>query len=422
MGSELGGAFLGKLSGFLNRQLTKMREILILERNVLVLGVTSALGTFGNSLWFFILPLYLRDLGVGTGGIGLLHTARYLLVFFTQPLGGYLADRLGRKRVILTGNLIGSCSVLLFALGGKSMVAMSAYLFFNLGSTLPTAALNSMLTESVPKERRGTAVGTFFTLASVLATLGPPLGGIVSETLGFKTLFFIGFSTLALMVLARLLYLKETMQPTPSLPSSTPLKEMITRSGEVFRNRDLSMLFLAFGVYTGALSLTDFLIPLYSQEQLRLGPKYIGLMYSVPSLANLVFSLPSGKVADRLGRRRCVLLSWAGRSLFTIAYVYSTSNFTAFLTFSGWTLFDILNRPARIVWISDMTQMENRGTVMGLFASFMNLFSLPGPALGGALYQISPAYPFYANIMLCMLAIVLLLKFSLETSYSKSSS
>jgi MFS family permease len=392
-----------------------MGEILALERNVLVLGLTSALGTFGNSLWYFLIPLYLRDLGVDMASMGLMYTANSLLVFVAQPFGGYLADRIGRKRVIIIGNLTGSCAILVLALSKTSFMAFPAYLLFNLGSVLPSPALNSMLTESVPEKRRGTAVGTFFTLASVLATLGPPLGGSLSEMFGYRILFMIGLSTHAIMVLARLLFLRETKQPASSLQRSPRFKEIWMSLRGIFGRRDLSMLFVAFGVYTGAISLTEFLIPLYAQEQLRLSPKEIGLMYSAPSIANVLFSLPSGKVADKLGKKNSVLLSWAGRSVFTLAYVYSKNSYLALLTFLGCTLFGIMDRPARIMWIADITQPENRGTMMGLFSTFTQVFALPSPALRGDLYHASPAFPFYANILLCVLSLAILLKFVPET-------
>ena len=74
----------------------------------------------------------------------------------------------------------------------------------------------AMLTESVGRKRRATAVGTFYSIAPTLASAGPILGGLVYEKHGFKPLFLIGSLLLFVVTCIRAGLLKEIHRPTSS--------------------------------------------------------------------------------------------------------------------------------------------------------------------------------------------------------------
>ena len=400
-----------------------MREMLALERNVVVLGVTSALATFGNSLWYFFLPIYMSDMAIGIAQIGMMYAAGNFLVFFVQPIGGYMTDRLGRKNTIIIGNLIYAVSIGFFSLINIAWMVLPVYILFKIGSAFSAPATKVMLAESVPETKRGTAVGSFYTLAPVLAILGPPLGGILVKSFNYNLLFFISFLLGIFMTVIRLTFLKETKKGSPtSFRGWSSFKVTISKYSEIFKNRNISFFFITFGFYRCALAMTDFLIPLYSENQLKLDTREIGLLFSVPSIANLTFSLPAGKITDRIGKRKSMILSLVGRSLFCMGFILSKSWLWAILAFYLMIIFDILTKPASVVWIANVTDIENRGMMMGLFSTFTLLFTLPSPVGGASLYAVSPMYPFFANILLCVLAMIILVTFTSESGENSKNS
>lgn len=400
-----------------------MREILALERNVVVLGVTSALATFGNSLWYFFLPIYMHDMAIGITQIGMIYAAGNFLAFFVQPIGGYMTDRLGRKNTIIIGNLIYAISIGFFSLINKAWMVLPVYMLFRLGSDLSIPATKVMLAESVPETKRGTAVGSFYTLAPVLAIFGPPLGGILVKSFSYNLLFLISFILGIFMTVMRLAFLKETIKKTTTSFRGWPsFKSTISKYSEIFKNRNISFFFITFGLYSCALAMTDFLIPLYSENQLKLDTREIGLLFTIPSIAHLTFSLPAGKITDRIGKKKSIILSLVGRSLFCMGFILSKSLLWALLAFYLMIIFDILTKPASIVWIANVTDSENRGMIMGLFSTFTLLFTLPSPMGGASLYAVSPMYPFFANILLCILAMVILVTFTSESEENSKTS
>lgn len=397
--------------------------MLALERNVIVLGGTSALATFGNSLWYFFLPIYMRDMAIGIAQIGMIYAAGNFLGFFVQPIGGYMTDRLGRKNTIIIGNLMYAVSIGFFSLINKAWMVLPVYMLFRLGSDLSIPATKVMLAESVPETKRGTAVGSFYTLAPALAIFGPPLGGVLIKSFSYNLLFFISFILGIFMTIMRFAFLKETIKKTPTSFQGWPsFKSTISKYGEIFKNRNISFFFITFGLYSCALAMTDFLIPLYSENQLKLDTSEIGLLFTIPSIAHLTFSLPAGKITDRIGKRKSIILSLVGRSLFLMGFILSKSLLWALLAFYLMIIFDILTKPASVVWIAKVTDSENRGMMMGLFSTVTLLFALPGPVGGASLYAVSAMYPFFANMLLCILAMVILVIFTSESGEQSKNS
>lgn len=410
-------------SFFSFKRFEKIREMLALERNVIVLGGTSALATFGNSLWYFFLPIYMRDMAIGIAQIGMIYAAGNFLGFFVQPIGGYMTDRLGRKNTIIIGNLMYAVSIGFFSLINKAWMVLPVYMLFRLGSDLSIPATKVMLAESVPETKRGTAVGSFYTLAPALAIFGPPLGGVLIKSFSYNLLFFISFILGIFMTIMRFAFLKETIKKTPTSFQGWPsFKSTISKYGEIFKNRNISFFFITFGLYSCALAMTDFLIPLYSENQLKLDTSEIGLLFTIPSIAHLTFSLPAGKITDRIGKRKSIILSLVGRSLFLMGFILSKSLLWALLAFYLMIIFDILTKPASVVWIAKVTDSENRGMMMGLFSTVTLLFALPGPVGGASLYAVSAMYPFFANMLLCILAMVILVIFTSESGEQSKNS
>lgn len=334
-----------------------------------------------------------------------------------------MTDRLGRKNTIIIGNLIYAVSIGFFSLINKAWMVLPVYMLFRLGSDLSIPATKVMLAESVPETKRGTAVGSFYTLAPALAIFGPPLGGVLIKSFSYNLLFFISFILGIFMTIMRFAFLKETIKKTPTSFQGWPsFKSTISKYGEIFKNRNISFFFITFGLYSCALAMTDFLIPLYSENQLKLDTSEIGLLFTIPSIAHLTFSLPAGKITDRIGKRKSIILSLVGRSLFLMGFILSKSLLWALLAFYLMIIFDILTKPASVVWIAKVTDSENRGMMMGLFSTVTLLFALPGPVGGASLYAVSAMYPFFANMLLCILAMVILVIFTSESGEQSKNS
>ena len=142
----------------------------------------------------------------------------------------------------------------------------------------------------------------------------------------------------------------------------------------------------------------------------------IGFLYSLLSAINIVCNTPFGKLADKVGRRKTVIISWIGENIFMMAFIFSPNFHVAALTFGLWIALGQMDTPAGVAWISELTDKEQRGTVLGISSSMSSILSLPSPSIGGLLYSISPLFPFYADGILSAAALALLLTKTTEIS------
>lgn len=146
---------------------------------------------------YSILPLYFQSLGAGKTQIGLLYTCGASAGAIMAPFLGQLSDKIGRKRVLLL-------SMALFALVflGYALSTKTHHLFpVQVGEGMAWAALGAsavaLIADFVPEERRGKAMGIYNSTWNFGWIIGPSLGGVLSDQIGFRLTFMISVFIIA---------------------------------------------------------------------------------------------------------------------------------------------------------------------------------------------------------------------------------
>ena len=162
---------------------TQSIKTVVSNRNVMAVTITQSLYMFGMFLWRPFLGLYILELGGTKGNIGLLTTLTSLTTLLVQLPGGFISDKLGRKRVILLASATAFLPSLIFNYSTNwttlipGAIATAIY-------TLATPALNALIADSLPEENRATGFGVY-TMAWYLAIVAAfPVGGFMLDKLG----------------------------------------------------------------------------------------------------------------------------------------------------------------------------------------------------------------------------------------------
>jgi MFS family permease len=387
-----------------------------MNRNVLVLGISSAIGTFSNTLWYFFLPILFLGQGAGALQIGLIYSVTTLLSAVLQMPFGTFVDRYGRKASILLGGFVQFSSVLLLAVAPGPLAAASAYLLFSgVGGVISTLGITALVTESVPAERLAVSFGSWKTMAGSIAVVAPFLGGFIIQTQGMREVFLVSSGLLLAVLFLRAVFLRETFKRTPDTSKTArPVSFHFKGLAEfhaLLHERSFLIFAVAYGIYNALLFQSSFVIPLYSQSVLGLSPVQIGLMFSVFVIFDAVFSLPYGKLADYFGHTRIILVSWVAEMGWMMAFAYSAGPLMALVVFSFWVAFGSLDGPALQAVLGTLTKTERRGFSLGFFNTFALAIVIPAELITGALYSVSSRLPFFANLMLDLVALGLFLFF-----------
>ena len=156
------------------------------QRTLIVLFFSQMATAVGFSSIFPFLPLYVKSLGSSTGMsvellAGLVFSAQAFTMMLAAPVWGRLADRYGRKLMIIRASFGGAIVLLMMAFvqTAEQLVALRALQGLISGIV---AANSALLAAQVPRERMGYAMGTLQVGLGAGVAFGPLIGGIVADT------------------------------------------------------------------------------------------------------------------------------------------------------------------------------------------------------------------------------------------------
>ncbi len=263
------------------------KSFLGLSRDNVLILVSMLLWGSGEGLWFYVQPLYIKSLGADPLEIGLVMSlGPVLMVLGLLPVGS-LADRYGRKRVMLSGSSMGVLSVLLLAAARDWRQSIPGFLlYFGSGCCLP--AIQSY----VARASEGRDLNRTFSLVYAAFALGlivfPTIGGWLAEAAGFA---------LPLM-LAALFYAASTSM------MAFVREQPITRSGRgadletIWSNKRLVTICALSVVVFLALYLGQPFAPNYLQEVVGIDLSWIGFMGSAHALGAMVLGVALGRLSE----------------------------------------------------------------------------------------------------------------------------
>ena len=382
----------------LQRQARRIREIYheYPSQFWLLVGATF-IDAVGGAVIFPFFTLYVTGrFGVGMSTVGLMFGGFSVATVFGSSLGGALADRLGRKWMVLFG-LVASALTSLFmgyagTIGAFLAAAIVAGLFANAGGP----ARQAMVADLLPAERQAEGYGVMRVVQNLAVVIGPAVGGLLA-TRSYLMLFYLDAvtSVAAGLILAR--HLRETK---PALEPGTPQESLLqTLGGYASAFRDgLYMLFL-LATMMGMLVYVQMngTLAVFLRDSHQVPVQDFGLLMSLNAALVVAFQF---SITRRL-RQVPPFLALAGGTLlyaigFTLYGLVSTYVFFA-LAMVVITLGEMLVVPVAQAVAAQLAPTEMRGRYMALFGFAHIIPSSVGLYLAGLIMDnIDPYMVWYA--------------------------
>jgi MFS family permease len=376
-----------------------------LRRNIVVLSLAIFCVGLGEELWARFLPKYLEALGAGVLAIGAFGTFQELLEGLYPYPGGVLADRWGRKRALVTFNLL--------ALVGYGVYLVSPswpFVFVGLGFTMAWSSLAlpatfALIGDSLPPERRAMGFTVQSLLKRVPTVLAAPLGGLLIGSLGLVAGVHVGLVvTLVLGTLSLLAQHRFYVEaPMAARPTSMALRHTLRALP-----RGLKRLLLAESIVRTGQGLAEIFVVLYVTNVLGLTAATFGTLVALRMATSILVYIPAATLADRWGRAPFVVLSFLCFALFPFLLVSARGPVGLIAAFVCAGLREI-GEPARKAMIVDLADAAQRGRMVGVYYFTRGLVVMPASLLGGMLWSMDPQIPFYIAAGVCLLGLVLLL-------------
>ena len=331
------------------------------------------------------ISVFVEELGVGPGLVeyyaGLAVSTNALAAALMAPIWGSLADRYGRKPM-----MVRAAFVMIFTMGGMAFVPNVFWLLVLrvlngvFTGYIPNAT--ALIASQVPKDKTGYALGTLSTGAVAGNLIGPTLGGVLAEMFGVHTVFLLVGLLYAIVVILTVFYIREAFVPIKK-SDALPVKEVFA---QVKDRKILAGLFVTSMVIIAA---AQAVVPILTLYVRHLGQTdnllfVAGFIISLPGMASLATSGYLGKLGDRIGNHRLLLMALTYSLLINVFCVFAENPFQLGLLrflygFGTGALLPSVNS-----LLTKLTPKEGISRIFAYNQLFNNLGSVVGPMMGSA--------------------------------------
>lgn len=362
------------------------------------------------------LPLYLEQLGVSGGESlslwsGLTFSITFVVSAAVAPLWGSLADRKGRKLMLLRAAFGMGVVILLQAFVTEAWQLLLLRALMGLTSGYIPNAM-ALVAAQVPRERSGWALSCVSTGQIGGVILGPMLGGLLADWVGLRTVFIVTAVLLMVSFLVTLFLIKET--------GYTPVSKKEKLSGrEVFRSLDNPKLMLCLFFTTMVIQMCNGSVnPILTLFVRELAPTaeniafLSGVIAALPGVSALLAAPRLGRLGDRIGTQRILLATMVISLLLFIAmsFVTSTTQLGVLRFLLGFA--DGAMMPAVQTLLVRHSRDNITGRIFGYNQSFMYLGNVAGPLLGAAVSAVAGfRWVFFATAVVVLINVVFLKRF-----------
>lgn len=343
--------------------------------------------SFGVSQLAPILPLYFHDLGVKTPEAmslwsGLATGATYLIVCLAAPFWGRVADKKGRKITLIRSSFgMALCNLLLaFQTTPEGVVLIR--LVQGLVSGFYTATITLIASET-PLERTGWALGLLASANLTGSLIGPLIGGYLADIIGIRNDFILVGILMSIAGVLATVFIHENYQPKANVEKLTlsKLKEKIPEFNSIVA------LCIASFIYAICIMSLQPVISIYIKGIVPSNTENVafiaGAVFSAMGIAQLISSSPLGKLVDKIGPRKVLMVSLIYVGILNIpqAYVSDVYQLAIIRFLQGFGLGGML--PALNTYLSSKTPREFTGQVFSYNQSSLFLGYFLG-SIGGA--------------------------------------
>lgn len=359
------------------------------RRTLYALWLAQTLTIVGFSMRTPFLPYYVAQLGATRFDqqalwAGVISASGAGLMAFTAPVWGVISDRYGRKPMVVRAMIGGWITITLMALATSPWHLLGLRLVEG-ALTGTTTASTALVATIVPRERLGFGLGLIQTGIFSGSAIGPLIGGVVADQLGYRVTFVIAGAMLLLSALLVLLLVQEDFhrpQPVAWVEGAQPQKMSALLLGRAMLAMTVVMVFLRISS-----SAVQPVLPLFV-ERLRGGgdaATLSGLAIGIVGMTSAVSSVLLGRLADRKGPRLILITSALLAGLFYLpqAAAQSVTQLIVFGAFFGIAAGGVL--PTANAVVANLTPPERRGAIFGFTASATSLGAFIGPLIGSGL-------------------------------------
>jgi MFS family permease len=396
--------------------------------------ITLYASTLFAGMWSMIvpaLPVLAKSFDISPGTAAQTITALAVGRFAGMPISGVVLDRLGTRAALTAGPGI-ACSAALLAgfMPWFSFILVLVFLL-GIGESIWVIAREVAGIDLVPPQQRGRVLSGFHGVNNLGLALGPLFGGLLTEMIAFRAVFFAYAACAGVSVLLGLIIANEepvTVQK-PAAPSTHPTSWGIDLAWQWLRGiRELfhqihpelraTYVVLVFATLTsfGHRVTTQSMLPLLANSNLGLSPKEVGMLFTISGVSVFAMIFPAGFVIDKVGRKWATVPSTGIPAIAFLLMPFAQNFFQLAVLVSFLGIANGLSLGSLATSTFDVVPASARGRLQAVRRTIAETGGIGAPLLGGYLAdRFNAGVPFLAYAPLLVLSALLLAIVARET-------
>jgi len=370
------------------------------KKKVRVFAAASFLNDLGSDIIYPVWPLFVTEiLGANMAVLGFLDGLGEALVSLSQAASGYVSDRIKRRKIFIwTGYLCGSLSRAGYALSGLWPQLIPFRILDRVGK-IRSAPRDALIADATTEENRGRTFGLLRTMDNLGAVCGILLCIALLPLLGYRLLFALAALPSLAGALLILLMIREDKGSGRKIFKGLSFRDI---------GPNLRLYMLLSGLFAlGAFSYSFLLI--YAK---RFGFKtaFIPVLYLTFTATASLLSLPFGRLSDRIGRKRVLILSFLFWAAVCVGVLTVRRLLFLPLIFVLYGAHKAALDPVQKTLVCELSPLSFRASCLGGFQMVIGLCALPASLMAGWLWEHAGLLaPFYLSLGLTAVASLLLL-------------
>lgn len=354
--------------------------------NLYTIWFSQVLSLMSFSFGMPFLPYYIQELGIVDPDkikmySGILNAAPAITMAIMAPIWGIVADKYGRKLMLLRAMFFATFIIGGMGLAGRIEHLIVLRLFQGVFTGTVTAA-SVLVAANTPKERLAFALGFLSSSTFIGQSLGPVIGGFVADFVGYRVSFFVGAILMLIDFLLVLFIVKESNIFKEKEDSKTKVKAPLL---SVFTSMTIAMLVVLLLMRIGRTIFNPFM-PIYVQESLGTTEgtaRITGIINGIIGAMTAISGLTLSRLGDKYDRMKLLIVLLIAGVVLSVPIIL-INNLWVFAIFYGILFFTIGGiEPIIMSVTTEQTPRERRGMLFGIQGTVGSIGFALAPLLGG---------------------------------------
>jgi len=370
------------------------------NKTIKTFAIASFLNDLGSDIIYPIWPLFVTTvMGANMAILGLIDGLGEAIVSISQAISGYISDRTRKRKIFVwLGYVFGSLSRIGYSI---SLVwqHLIPFRILDRAGKMRGAPRDAIIADISIKENRGKHFGLLRTMDNLGAVCGVIICLLFLKLLGYRNLFLLASIPSIISALLILTIIKERKVEDIKIYKGFSLKNL---------NKNFRLYLLLSSLFAlGSFSYSFLLI--YAKE-FGFKVTFIPVLYLIFSAIAAIVSLPFGKLADKIGRKPVLMLSFIFWGLVCLTFTLLRSSWAIILTFIFYGLHKGAIEPVQRTLVSELAPEQYRASSLGAFQMVIGLCALPASFIAGLFWdKIGIVTPLYFSLCLTIVSSIMLI-------------